>query len=267
MIQNKRLLLFLSFIGYLSIVFPVSAQEFLAEPINTSAPPISLESQEMQDPFEGVNRAIFSFNQGLDTVLINPLAHIYRYTVPDFMRLGVSNAIDNLWAPLTVINHSLQGKPASAVKSLFRFLINSTIGFFGCVDVAESLGLSQDLTNFGQTLASWGVTPGPYIVLPIIGPSSMRDFTGRLFDFVTDPTYYVIKQQAGNGYNYVRWTAYLLTKRDQSIEAIDSLKETSIDLYVTMRSLYQQYQDSVIHKNQASKKVPGPEAFIDDTTF
>jgi phospholipid-binding lipoprotein MlaA len=139
------------------------------------------------DPWEGFNRGVFSFNEGLDRAIVKPLAQGYRYVMPDFAEQGVHNFFENLGDVKTFINNLLQGKPKEASQDLGRVIVNTTIGIAGLFDVATPMGIPKHDEDFGQTLGAWGVESGPYLVLPIFGPSSVRDGIGRVPDMMVDP--------------------------------------------------------------------------------
>ncbi|SVB70473.1 uncharacterized protein METZ01_LOCUS223327, partial [marine metagenome] len=141
---------------------------------------------EIYDPLEGINRAIFGFNNVADRVILEPVAKGYK-KLPSPIQSGIGNFLNNLKLPLAAVNQLLQGQGKNAAESTGRFLVNSTIGIFGLVDVADNIGLEQKKEDFGQTLATWGVGDGFYIVLPLFGPSNLRDSTGMLMTMTTDP--------------------------------------------------------------------------------
>ena len=138
------------------------------------------------DPFESVNRAVFAFNESADEYVVSPVAEAYKFIVPDFFRVGVTNFLGNIGDIFVAANNILQGKPQNAANDIGRILINSTIGFLGFFDVATDAGLEKNKEDFGQTLGVWGVSSGPYVVLPLFGPSSVRDTVGFLVDVKTD---------------------------------------------------------------------------------
>ena len=143
------------------------------------------------DPLEPVNRVVFSFNNIFDKLILRPIAIVYKGIVPEFVRNRVTYSLNNLSMPITAVNNILQGELAKAGISTSRFLINSTIGFLGFFDPAASFGLESENEDFGQTLTVWGIPSGPYLVLPFIGPSNPRDFTGFLSTSLLDPMYQV----------------------------------------------------------------------------
>lgn len=140
---------------------------------------INILTDEITDPFENTNRNIHAFNDRLDTNLLKPLASTYRKITPQFARTGVTNFFENLEEIDTTINQVLQGNIKLAFNDATRFFVNSTIGLFGLVDVATAMGLEKHEEDFGQTLAVWNIKPGPYIVLPFLGPSNARDLLSR----------------------------------------------------------------------------------------
>jgi len=143
-----------------------------------------------KESFEGFNRGVYKFNDSLDRAALKPVAKGYRKVVPQFVRTGIGNVLSNLDTPGTFINQFLQGKFVLGLKDTGRFLINTTLGVGGIFDVATPLGLEKNDEDFGQTLAVWGVPSGPYVMLPLFGPSSMRDAPSRVFDWFTTPLQY-----------------------------------------------------------------------------
>ncbi|MBL8265856.1 MAG: VacJ family lipoprotein [Steroidobacter sp.] len=140
--------------------------------------------------YEGFNRGVYKFNDTLDRAALKPVAKGYRKVTPQFIRTGVGNVLSNLEYPGTFINQFLQGKVVLGLKDTGRFLLNSTLGIAGIFDVATPLGLEKNDEDFGQTMAVWGVPSGPFLNLPLLGPSSMRDAPSRAFDWFTNPLQY-----------------------------------------------------------------------------
>jgi phospholipid-binding lipoprotein MlaA len=149
------------------------------------------EGQLIADPFEETNRAIFAFNAGVDRTVISPVASVYETITPRFFRTGVSNFLGNLDEPVNFANAVLQGKPSRAAGTFGRFAVNSTLGIGGLFDPATGFGLEENEEDFGQTLAVWGVDSGPFLVLPLLGPTSARDFLGGGVDRAFDPLTHV----------------------------------------------------------------------------
>ena len=205
------------------------------------------------DPFENFNRGSFQFNLFLDRVLLRPIAKTYRFVTPSFVRTGVSNALHNLQTPVTVANDLLQGEPLRATESVGRFMFNTILGFGGLVDVGGMLGMPERHTeDFGQTLAVYGVGSGPYIMMPLLGPTNPRDLTGMVVDFVFDPFTFFAPTESSLGRRGVSIIAF----RERNIETIDELERTSIDFYAATRTLAQQFRESEIRN--------GAQAPLDD---
>jgi phospholipid-binding lipoprotein MlaA len=205
--------------------------------------------EEDYDPFETVNRFIFAFNEALDVLILQPAAATYRFLLPEFARDSVRNVIRNLKAPVIFVNELWQGKDDEASETLARFGINSTLGLAGLIDVADSFGYVYHSEDFGQTLGVYGAQPGPYLVLPLFGPSSVRDAIGRGVDSLIDPWSYVL-----NAADVEEDTEILLTRRAlggidtraRNIETVEELKRDSVDFYARVRSLYLQLRRSKI---------------------
>lgn len=216
-------------------------------------------TQPEEDPLEDMNRAVHSFNTFVDKGLIRPVAKGYRYITPDGIRERIGNFSDNLREPLNMINAFLQGDFEQGMVSFWRFTLNSTIGIFGIHDVAATAGLKERREDFGQTLGYWGSGNGPYIVLPILGPSNGRDVVGRVADWFLDPfTYYLdtndrIWLAVGQG----------LVERERLLDPIDDIYDTSLDPYVTFRSVYEQHRDAQIENRNSDfdKSDESPEEY------
>ena len=203
------------------------------------------QSAEVKDCFEPVNRAIFTFNQGLDKVFFKPIAKGYRY-LPKPIRSGTGNALNNLSNLVTVPNNILQGQFKEAGVNTLRFTINTTLGIAGIFDVASYYGLNKlDKEDYGQTLGFWGVKEGCYFVLPVLGPTTVRDTLGSIVNLTGgDPWYNVTigadtKFFENSDYYYSR-LATGVDFRAKNLEAFDNLEKNSLDLYASVRSLYLQ---------------------------
>lgn len=149
------------------------------------------------DPWEGFNRKVFAFNEAVDNAVLRPVAETYRDTVPQPVRTGVSNFLGNIGDLWSAANHFLQGKGASGLEQGMRFLTNTLFGLGGLLDPASEMGLKRHAEDFGQTLGTWGVGPGPYLVLPLLGPSSVRDGIGRVPDMAASPSNLLDDSKAG----------------------------------------------------------------------
>jgi phospholipid-binding lipoprotein MlaA len=203
------------------------------------------------DPLEPFNRLIFAINDVVDFVILRPVAEIYRAVVPDPVRNGVTNVLDNLFAPVTFLNHVLQAEPERATATLVRFLMNSTFGLAGLVDVASDMDYPRYDTNFNQTLTTWGIDTGPYLILPLVGPSSFRGGIGYVGDYFADPLNLYLNNRHHRKYYYwltVRYGLDMVSRREKLIETIDNLRNGSLDMYVTMRSIYFQRQAYMAEK-------------------
>jgi len=222
-----------------SIVFSVCALGSLLGGCATSSSPDN-------DPYESFNRKMFAVNDTLDRNVALPASKVYVHVVPEPARDGVHNVLDNLNSPVTLANDLLQFEPKRAVQTVGRCIVNTTIGLGGLIDVATPMGIPAHEEDFGETLAIWGVGEGPYLVLPLIGPSNPRDLTGRLVDIGFDPLTYTGMRSKG-WWMGSRQLLTLLDERSRNIDTLDELKKSSVDLYATMRSLYRQHRNAEIH--------------------
>lgn len=196
--------------------------------------------QEIPDPLQPMNEVFFDLNQGLDECVLEPVTRGYEAAVPPLAQEGIHNALRNLSSPRIFLNSVFQGNVDKAATSLARFLINSTFGFLGFVDVAAEMGVEAVEEDFGRTLKAAGMETGPYLVLPVIGATSFRDGLGLLVDTLTDPFNLIVCHNKRPQLMYVRWGIDLVDWRLQYLESYQKLKETSLDLYSTIRSLYNQ---------------------------
>ena len=200
---------------------------------------------EVKDCFEKVNRGIFAFNQTLDKVIFKPLAKGYR-VFPQPVRSGTSNALSNLGNVVTIPNNVLQGQFKDAGINSARFVINSTLGIAGIFDVASYYGLKKsDKEDYGQTLGVWGAGPGCYFVLPVLGPTTVRDSIGSVVNIIGGDAWYNVT--VVNDTKYFSEADYYASRllsgvdfRAKNLESFDSLENSSVDLYASVRSLYLQ---------------------------
>ena len=204
----------------------------------------NLNAPSIEDPFESINRVTFSFNSIFDRTIVRPTALVYRGVVPGFVRNRITYSLNNLSMPVTAVNNLLQGELSKAGIASSRFIINSTIGILGIFDPASSFGLVVENEDFGQTLAVWGVPSGPYIVLPFLGPSSPRDFTGLLSTSLLDPMYQVGNSSNQSAFRSYRMGVGVVDFRSQNIEIFDDLQNNSLDYYAAVRSFYNQSRES-----------------------
>jgi phospholipid-binding lipoprotein MlaA len=205
----------------------------------------------INDPIEPVNRGVFAFNNALDIVLINPICRVYNALLPDFLRDGIRNFMRNISSPLLVGNEILQGDIKGAGVSTARFIINTTAGIGGLVDVASGQGLPYRDADFGQTLGIWGLGDGFYIVLPVIGPSSLRDTTGLLVDGYADPVRIWAHNTDRDWIYYTRVGVDGLDQRARIMKAMNDLRRNSLDYYAAVRSAYAQKRHAMIARDNA----------------
>jgi phospholipid-binding lipoprotein MlaA len=195
-----------------------------------------------RDPLEGFNRAMFSFNDGVDRYVLEPAATGFDYVVPDFAQTALRNGFENLRFPVNFFNELFQGKPGQAGKEFARFVVNTTVGLAGLMDPASAIGLMRENEDFGQTLGYWGVPPGPYLVLPILGPSNVRDTGGRIVDSGFRAIGFFIPFWASlsmEAVDRVNWRA-------MNREAIQAERKAALDWYAAVRSAYSQYRENVV---------------------
>lgn len=201
------------------------------------ASPTSAQGTPKIDPYEGFNRSMYGFNMGLDKYLLKPVATGYQYITPDFMETGVSNFFTNLKGINVVLNDVLQGKFEQSAEDTGRFLTNTTLGVAGLFDVASSFGMQSNVEDFGQTLAVWGVDQGAYLVLPILGPTTVRDGGGSIFDRAANPGTYVPGTGILEGIN----------DRANADGALNFIDEAALDPYVFTRESFLQYRTNLIN--------------------
>lgn len=202
----------------------------------------------VNDPYEGFNRTMFSFNDGLDRILLKPAAEVYQAFTPRFVRTGFSNFFSNLAEPWVAVNAALQLKGQAAVETVLRFAFNSVLGFGGVLDIATEVRLERRYEDFGQTLGFWGAQPGPYLVLPIFGPSSVRDGIGLAVDFQGDPLNRdpTVLSTERDALSIVR----LLSFRESLLRAGSLLDEMALDKYTFTRDVYMQRRRSLVFDGQ-----------------
>lgn len=196
-----------------------------------------------RDPLEPLNRAVYTFNDGFDALLVKPAAEFYRFIVPEFARTGVSNFFSNINDVIVAVNGLLQGKVTQAGSDVGRLLVNTTVGVLGLFDVATGMGLEKHNEDFGQTLGYWGIGDGPYLVLPFLGPSNVRDTFGWVGDIYTWPISYIEDDRTRyilTGFRFVTWRADLL-------EASRILETAALDPYEFVRDAYIQRRRNLIY--------------------
>jgi phospholipid-binding lipoprotein MlaA len=202
------------------------------------------EIKSKNDPFEPMNRAVFSFNEALDDYVMTPVAKLYRFILPEFVRERLSNMFSNIGDIYTSVNNLLQGKPKEAADDLVRVFVNSTLGIGGMFDVATAGGMEKRKEDFGQTLGVWGVKPGPYLVLPFFGASNIRDTAGFFVDFKTDILFQQIPDTAiRNTVTGVR----IVDMRAKYLDSSNLLQEAAIDKYTFVRDAYFQRRQNLVY--------------------
>ena len=197
------------------------------------------------DPFEPTNRAVFNFDVKLDDAVAKPVAKFYNSAVPQPAREGIHNALTNLNSPVVFANDVLQGESKRASQTAGRFVINSTIGIAGFVDVAGKIGIPGHDEDFGQTLGVWCAQEGSYLVLPLLGPAPPRDLVGKVVDIGFDPFTY-IRFHDDTTFMIVRGGLGILDDRAANVDNVDQIERSSIDFYATTRSLYRQHRNAEI---------------------
>lgn len=216
--------------------------------------------QEIWDPLEGWNRGVFAVNDTLDVYLLEPIARGYDYVVPEVVQTGIGNFFENLGYPSYLVSDVVQLKFGQAAHHTGRFLVNTTAGLLGFIDVAKDLGLEAHKEDFGIALAYHGVPAGPYIVLPLFGPSNLRDGIGRLVDLFLDPVFYLaytdVDDTTVTAITFGLAGVRIVDQRAGLLEAVESGKESSLDYYTFVQSSYYQYRRGVLNdgKEAASKE-------------
>lgn len=194
-----------------------------------------------EDPFEKFNRASFTVNDYLMKFLLKPIATVYNYA-PQIARDSLHNALTNLDSPNNFGNDLLQGEFIRAIQTLERAVINSTVGVGGLMDVATNLGIPKHSADFGQTMAVWGVGEGPYVVLPLLGPSNPRDAFGLAVDSIADPLSLWANNVDLDELNYSRYGATAVDEYARVMDDLESIEDTSLDFYAAIRSLSRQHR-------------------------
>lgn len=215
------------------------------------------EGDDARDPLERVNRAIYKFNDRLDRTILKPVARGYRYVLPDPVEHSISRFFNNLFMPTVVVNDLLQAKFSQSAADSGRFMVNTTVGIAGLFDVARHMGLEPHDEDFGQTLAVWGVGEGPYLVLPVLGPRTLRDGAGLVVDLATHPVSY-IKDSADS---WGMWLFGLIDTR-AGLLGVSSVLEQAAgqDEYLFVREAYRQRRNNLVYDGNP----PKPEFFDDE---
>ena len=210
--------------------------------------------RDPRDPLERINRVTYTVNGKVDRAITKPIARTYRRITPHFVQTGVSNFMDNFHAPIVIVNEILQAKFKPALSDTVRLVLNTTAGVGGLFDPASAAGLDKHDEDFGLTLGKWGVHPGPYLVLPVLGPSTFRDGFGKLADAFVDPTNYI----SDNTLRYSLDAVYLLDLRARLLD-VEGALDNAYDRYAVLRSVYLQHRQYKISGGADTDDVPEDE--------
>lgn len=208
------------------------------------------EFKATNDPLEPLNRAVYEVTDGVDAVIVRPIALAYRHIVPNPVRKGVRNVLNNAASPVVLANDMMQGKPKRAGDTFVRFIVNTTVGIGGIFDVATGLGYPYHDTDFGTTLAVWGwrEDEGPYLFLPLFGPSNPRDAIGVGTDFVLNPLTWTHAGSVVEAMEYAKTGVDVMDTRSRFLDDLDKVKAQALDPYATVRSLYRQNRRATINE-------------------
>jgi phospholipid-binding lipoprotein MlaA len=219
------------------------------------------------DPFEGVNRFVFAIGDAVDTLVLKPLAAVYGFVTPGPVKEGMRRVVANLGAPADLANDLMQGEFSQGASTAGRFLVNSTVGLAGFFDVAEGWGMPPHDNDFGITLASYGAGPGPYVVLPVFGPSTTRDAVGEVVDTALDPLTWLLAGAPGYAVSGTKG----VVKREEVSEELDQLRTGSLDYYVAVRSAFLQHRAAEVADHMTAvaggEPAPSPSAAAAEDAF
>jgi phospholipid-binding lipoprotein MlaA len=204
------------------------------------------------DPLEGFNRAMFSFNDTVDEAVLKPVATTYQDVTPSFVQTGIGNFFGNIGDVWTMVNNFLQGKVENGLNDFMRVAVNTTFGFGGVLDIASEAGIQKHKEDFGQTLGTWGVGSGPYVVLPLFGPSTVRDTAALPVDIYGDLWTYTTPVDVRNTGAVIR----LVDQRAQALNATNLLEDVALDRYTFVRGAYLQRRESLIHDGASQNSKP-----------
>lgn len=223
-----------------------------------SDPDALAEFRQNNDPYEPANRISYRVSDTIDTYALKPVAQAYVYVLPNPVRGGIHNVLANLSSPVLFANDVIQTKPRRAGDTFMRFLINSSVGVLGIFDVASGWGYASHDADFGEALALWGLPAGPYLFLPLLGPSNPRDAAGYGVDAVLDPFFYVPRGYGLLTLNWARYGVGVVDGRSRVLGDLDSIKKTALDPYATFRSLYRQNRASSIEADANDNRATVP---------
>jgi phospholipid-binding lipoprotein MlaA len=246
--------------GLLAVLF--SALILVSGCVVLDSPEKIAQVEETNDPFEPTNRYIFELNRFLDEFMLKPAAAWYNAALPQPAQDGVQRFMANLRLPWTAINDFFQGKPERSYTAVTRFVINSTVGILGVFDVATGWGFPQHDEDSGQTFAVMGAPEGPYLMLPIFGPSNPRDAFGLVVDYFVDPVN-IIGRNNDIPVSTIRGGVTAVDNRNRNGAVIDDLQKRSTDFYATVRSIYRQRRDAQIQNRGEDSNYPGPRLSVE----
>lgn len=214
---------------------------------------------DRRDPFERMNRSTFAFNDAVDRAILKPVAKGYRKVAPQFVETGISNFMSNIHYPVVIVNDLLQAKFKPALSDTGRLLLNTTFGLGGLLDPASDAGLDKNDEDFGQTLGKWGVGPGPYLILPFLGPSTLRDGVGTAADQLADPRTYIERDSIRLAIQGMR----IIDMRAQLLDVEGTLNK-AYDRYGFLRNVYLQRRQYQVTDGQAAEEPMEEEETLDD---
>jgi phospholipid-binding lipoprotein MlaA len=209
------------------------------------------------DPLEPLNRKTFALNQVIDHALFKPAAQAYVAVFPNDARTAIHHMLDNMKEPTLAFNNLLQGEFKRAGISVGRLIVNSTVGFAGMVDVMTLSGVPREPADFGQTMYVWGIPSGPYLILPILGPTDARDAVGSAVDSYDDPFTIIANDHGVTELTTARFIVGGVEERAKVLDELDDLEKNSVDFYAQMRSLWQQHREGELHRGTAPSAAPG----------
>ncbi|NCT40156.1 MAG: VacJ family lipoprotein [Alphaproteobacteria bacterium] len=242
MIMNNSILKF----GKLSTLTVATLSVLALNACATQNQSVMDDGVVISDPLEDTNRAVFKFNEVVDDNIIHPAIKGYRFVVPKEVRNSLGNFLRNLRSPVIFANQVLQGDIEGAGNVLLRTAINTFTGFGGLFDFAAKEGMPHESEDFGQTLATWGLDNGPYLVVPLLGPSTARDSVGYIVDAYADPLRWYLFDSGQEHLSYQRTGLNYLNVRDNLMDVLEDLRRSSIDYYASTRSIYYQRRDALI---------------------
>ena len=212
-------------------------------------------ARDPRDPLEPLNRGVYKFNEAVDKAVLKPVAKGYKAVVPPPLQTGVTNFFSNFTDVTSAINDLLQGKIRAAASDVGRIAVNSTVGILGVFDVASRIGFEKHNEDFGQTLGAWGVAPGPYLVLPFLGPSDFRDTVGLVAEYYTDPEFYLFTHSPEN---WIVFGTRVINLRANLLDSERIFDVAAMDKYAFLRDAYLQRRRSRIFDGRPpASEVPG----------